>query len=89
MSSYSQKYYELNKKSIILKNVERQSKSETYKKYQREYYLKYRKKTKQLTDNEKWLVEYNKKVKKSEYYKDYYENKIVKNKIDKSLSLIL
>ena len=89
MSSYSQIYYEKNKKCIISKNIERQSKSEKYKTYQREYYLKHRKLKDNLTDNEKWLVEYNKRVKKTEYYKDYYENKKVKNRIEKSLTLIL
>jgi len=89
MSNYSQIYYEKNKTSIIAKNIERQSKSEKYKKYQREYYLNNIQKTKNLTDNDKWLLQYNKRIKKSEYYKEYNENKKAKNKINKSLILIL
>ena len=86
MSNYSQIYYEKNKTSIIAKNIERQSKSEKYKKYQREYYLNNIQKTKNLTDNDKWLLQYNKRIKKSE---EYNENKKAKNKINKSLILIL
>jgi hypothetical protein len=63
MSNYSQIYYEKNKTSIIAKNIERQSKSEKYKKYQREYYLNNIQKTKNLTDNDKWLLQYNKRIK--------------------------
>jgi hypothetical protein len=90
MLSYSQKYYEKNKAEIILKNTERQSKSEKYKAYQKEYYIKNKKKSKtDLSENDKWLKEYNKKLKKSEYYKEYYDNKKVKNKIEKTITLIL
>lgn len=88
--SYSQKYYMKNKDKIIKKNVERQSKSNKYKEYQKQYYLKHKKKKKkELSDNEKWLLEFNKKLKRQEYYKQYNENKKIKNKIDKSLTLIL
>lgn len=92
MSNYTELYYLKNKEEIIKKNVERQSKSDKYKEYQKQYYLKNKKQNKkELDENEKMIKEYYKKVERQEYYKAYHENKNDKmvKKTKPSLTLIL